>query len=62
MKKGKLGATGKYPRGSLGPGDEGEVNFAIGHDDKGNVIIDFNTPVAWFGMPPELAVNFARII
>lgn len=58
----KLGATGKYPEGSLGPGDEGALNIGVAHDSRGNVIINFGTEVSWVGMPSAQAINFARLI
>jgi hypothetical protein len=58
----KLGATGKYPHGSLGPHDEGAVQMAVAHDSKGNVHIDFGKDLSWFAMPPEQAINFAKLI
>ena len=59
----KLGATGKFPDGKLAPGDEGEVQFAVGHDpDTGYVFIDFGKPVQWLSFPPDVAVNFAAML
>lgn len=53
-----LGATGEFPHGKLNGSDEGGIRFAIG-EDGGNVVINFGTPVAWLGMPPEQAVTLA---
>lgn len=58
----KLGATGKYPNGSLGPHDEGELQVGIAHDSKGTVIIDFGKDVSFIGFPQEDAINFAKLI
>ena len=58
----KLGATGTYPRGKLGPHDEGGLAIGIAKDKRGNIIVNFGTPVAWFGLPPEQAIAFARLI
>ena len=60
MKK-KLGATGQFPEGKLNEDDEGELSFAI-FVDKGNVIVDFSTPVSWFGMNKEIAISLAKAI
>lgn len=37
----KLGATGKFPDGSLGPHDEGALQMAVAHDSKGLVHVNF---------------------
>jgi hypothetical protein len=58
----KLGATGQYPDGSLGPHDEGALQMAVAHDSKGLVHVNFGKEVAWFALPPEQAINFARLI
>ena len=58
----KLGATGKFPHGSLGPHDEGALQMAVAHDSKGNVHVNFGKEVSWFALPSEQAVQFARLI
>lgn len=58
----KFGPTGKYPAGMLGPQDEGALQIGVTHDSKGTVIVNFGKAVDWIGMPPEQAVNFARLI
>lgn len=58
----KFGATGKFPRGMLGPSDEGELNMGVAHDSKGTVIVNFGKEVSWFGLPPEQAIEFAKLI
>ncbi len=62
VKKGKFGATGKFPHGSLGPHDEGELQLGVAHDSKGLVHVNFGKDVSWFAMPPEMAINFAKLI
>jgi hypothetical protein len=58
----KLGPTGKFPNGKLGPGDKGELQFAIG-EQHGNVVIDFGrTAVTFLAMPPDQAVAFAEVL
>ena len=57
----KLGCTGNFPHGKLNGSDEGGIRFAIG-EDGGNVVINFGTPVAWLGMPPEQAVALAEML
>ena len=60
MGKGKsveLGATGKFPKGKLGPNDEGEIRMGVGVDEKSNtVIVEFGTPVTWLGLPKMQAL------
>jgi hypothetical protein len=58
----KFGATGKFPQGQLGPDDEGELRIGIAHDSKGTVLINFGKEVSWLGMPPPVAIEFAKQI
>lgn len=58
----KLGPTGKFPHGMLGPSDEGALSIGIATDSKGTVIINFGKEVSWVGMPPEQAIQFATMI
>ena len=55
------GAVGDHPDGVLRGGDEGLIQFAVGHED-GKVVIDFGKPVAWLGMTPQQAADFASSI
>jgi hypothetical protein len=58
------GAVGSYPDGVLRQrkdDDEGLIQFAVG-DQEGKVVIDFGTPVAWLGMTPQQAIDFAQSI
>jgi hypothetical protein len=57
----KLGATGRFPKGKLNADDEGELRMAVTHNE-GNVEIHFGKPVAWIGIPPAQAIEFARAI
>jgi len=57
----KIGPTGKFPEGKFNEHDEGEIAIAV-YPKKGNIIIDFNSPVHWIGMPPEQAVQLAETI
>ena len=41
--------------------DEGAIQFSIGEKD-GKVVIDFGTPVAWVGMSPQQAADFASTL
>lgn len=58
----KLGATGTFPRGSLGPHDEGALAMGVSHDSKGNVHVNFGKDLSWFALPSADAINFARLI
>ena len=59
----KFGATGKFPEGKLGPDDEGELTLGIAADPKNNIVrIEFGKPVAWVGLPPDKAIQFANVI
>lgn len=55
----EIGPTGEYPEGKLNDTDEGALVVGVGIRD-GKVIIDFGTPVAWLGMRPDDAIDFAR--
>jgi len=56
-----LGPTGDYPRGSAGPTDDGGLKLGI-TNWEGVVRLDFGTPVAWIGLPPDEAIEFAKLI
>jgi hypothetical protein len=58
----KLGPTGRYPHGSLGWYDKGEVRAAISRNERGDVHIDFGTNLSWVCLPPDQAIKLARII
>lgn len=55
------GPVGAYPDGMLTPQDEGSLQFAVGSKD-GKVVIDFGSPIAWFGMTPQQAMDLAASI
>jgi hypothetical protein len=58
----KLGATGKFPHGSFGPHDEGELRIGVTHDNRGNVHVNFGKDVSWFALPDHQAIELARLI
>jgi hypothetical protein len=60
-KKLKLGATGAFPRGKLNRTDEGELRMAISNNGE-LVRIDFGKPVAWLGLRPNEAKEFAALL
>ena len=53
--------TATHPRGKLTPDDEGELSVAVGVKDD-CVVLSFEKPTAWVGMPVELARQLARNI
>jgi hypothetical protein len=58
----KFGATGKFPHGSLGEGDEGELKMGVAHDWDGNVHVNFGKSIRWFALPSEQAIELAKLI
>ena len=61
-KRPKLGATGEYPDGTLGPHDEGGIQMAVAHDSKGLVHVNFGKDVSWFAVPPKQAINLGKLL
>jgi len=57
----RLGTTGKFPEGKSYSDDEGELRFAIGHDND-NVILRFGKSVQWLAFPPETARALVKSI
>ena len=57
----KFGALGTFSRGSMGAGDEGDLQMGIAHT-KSEVVIRFGKAVAWLGLEPDKAEEFAKII
>lgn len=56
-----IGKTARFPEGKIHPTDEGEIRITVGHVE-GQVIVDFGTPCTWVGMPPDRALEFARVL
>lgn len=50
-----------YSEGQLTPDDEGDLMLAVGEKD-GNVVIDFGKQIVWLGLPPDSAIELARMI
>lgn len=58
-----LGATDKFPQGSLDETDEGEIRMAIAADATAGIVrIEFGKPVAWLGLPAREARELANLI
>ena len=62
MTEEKLGATGEFPEGKLDETDEGELRLVVGGYKDGTVAINFGKPIAWLGMKPQQAADFATAI
>ncbi len=59
----ELGATGNFPHGKLNKHDEGELRLAVAWDNEAGLVrIEFGKPVAWLGLYPPEAIEFARLI
>lgn len=58
----QFGSTGKFPHGSLGPHDEGELIFGVARDGQGNVHVNFGKDISWFALPPPQAIALARLL
>ena len=56
----KLGATGEFPEGKLGPHDA--LNIAVMRGEDGKIVINFGKPVVWMAMKPDRAIEFIRMI
>ena len=58
-----IGASGKFPMGHLNDDDEGELRMAIAKDEINGVIrMEFGKPVAWMALPPDGAIDMARLL
>jgi hypothetical protein len=63
VSQGDGSAPREYPDGRMGADDEGALAFAVGTDARhGTVVVNFNKPVAWFGMSPDDAVRLASLL
>ncbi|MCC6775668.1 MAG: hypothetical protein IT537_03370 [Hyphomicrobiales bacterium] len=61
--KREIGATGRFPQGKLNDHDEGELRMAIAYDKLDGIVrLEFGKPVAWLGLPPPQAIQFAERI
>ena len=51
----------KYPEGKLDEFDQGELAILIGVKN-GKVVVSFETPIAWFGMGPDMAAELGNAL
>jgi len=61
LRKPNLGKTGNFPRGKFSEDDEGEFCLGMTVKDK-TLIINFGTPVVWFGLDLNTAEAFAEML
>ena len=58
-----FGATGDFPQGKLNDNDEGGLRLGVAYDKLDGIVrIEFGKPVAWLGLPPPEAIQFARLL
>lgn len=58
-----FGATGDFPKGKVDKHDEGGIKIGIAWDGKAGIVrIAFGKEVAWLGMEPPEAIEFAKAI
>ncbi len=61
--KPKTGKLGSFSEGRVHSSDEGDIRFGVAADTAhGVVIINFSTPVAWLGLPPDTARQLAALL
>ena len=56
-----FGPTGDYPDGRITASDAGEIRFGVAAD-KGQVVLNFGTPVAWIASPPDIVRELAEAL
>ncbi len=58
-----FGATGDFPQGQLNDDDQGGINIGVAFDTLDGIVrIEFGKPVAWLGLPPPEAIEFAKLL
>jgi hypothetical protein len=58
-----FGATGTFPQGHLNDDDQGALKLGIAYDKLDGIVrIEFGKPVAWLGLPPPQAIEFAKLL
>lgn len=61
--EGEFGATGEFPDGKISEDDEGELRIGVTVDEANDlVMVMLGKPVGWFGLPRQLAIEFATSI
>lgn len=55
--------TPQFPQGKIHATDEGQVLLRIASDVRRQVVvIEFENPVKWFGMPKQEALGLAELL
>lgn len=58
-----LGATGEFPHGKINDDDQGAIRLGVAYDKLDGIVrIEFGKPIAWLGLPPPQAIEFARVV
>lgn len=57
----KPGPTGQFPNGKINDYDDGEIAVKVGCQNN-IIVIEFGTPIQWFGMPKKHAQVFIEIL
>lgn len=58
-----FGATGEFPHGKISDDDQGAIQLGVAYDKLDGIVrVEFGKPVAWLGLPPPQAVEFAKLI
>jgi hypothetical protein len=58
-----FGATGQFPQGKIDDSDEGELRLGVVYDRLNGIVrVQFGKPVAWLGLPPSQATEFAMLL
>lgn len=63
MSHNRIGPTGRFPRGRIGPHDEGEIQLAISTDVASQtIILHFGKATAWIGLGVAEARALADVL
>lgn len=57
----KLGSTGKYPKGKIAEGDQGQIRLSLSIYNN-TVFLDFGTHVSWLGFAKEEAIEVGQAL
>lgn len=58
-----FGKTGNFPNGKMNEHDEGELRYGVAADpEAGVVVLNFGTPVAALGLPPQNAIELGMAL
>lgn len=58
-----FGATGTFSQGKIDDTDEGDLRLGVAYDKLDGIVrVEFGKPVAWLGLPPPQAIEFAKVL